>query len=347
MPRNSAIYLDKNGIIILSIEDVMSRLDPKTRSRVQAAQDVEVHKLKTPSAGLTLALNGGLAYGRQVLVWGNKSAGKSSFCQQLIGIAQQEGKVCAWIDGEQSWDPSWAARMGADPSEVIHSPVKSINDMVDVGTKLIKAGVDVMVIDSISSLLPAVYFEKDGNELKDLVDTKQIGAEARDMTNAVKMLNYVNEKTLLILISQQRNKIGLFTQQIPTGGEAVKFFSSTVIKLWSSEANDKQIKGEVQSGDRLFEEKIGRPVNWTVEYNKTGPQNLTGEYDFYYQGDHVGIDYVGEIVGMARKYDIITGKTWLDVYGKSIQGEKNAIKYLREEKDIFARVEGDVLGKLK
>lgn len=331
----------------MSIEDVMSRLDPKTRSRVQAAQDVEIHKLKTPSASLTLALNGGLAYGRQILVWGNKSAGKSSFCMQCIAIAQAEGKVCAWIDAEQSWDPVWAARLGVDPKEVIHSDVKSINDMVDVGTKLIKAGVDVLVVDSISSVLPAVYFEKDGDELKDLVDTKQIGAEARDMTNAVKMLNYVNEKTLLILISQQRNKIGLFTQQIPTGGEAVKFFSSTVIKLWSSEANDKQIKGLVQAGDRLFEEKIGRPVNWTVEYNKTGPQNLTGLYNFYYQGEHVGIDYVGEITGLARKYDIITGKTWLDVYGKSIQGEPNTIEYLRKEPEIFAKVEGEVLGKFK
>ena len=66
------------------LDDILSKLDPKTRARVQSAQDVQVHKQKTPSIGLNLALRGGLAYGRQILVWGNKSAGKSSFCLQLI-----------------------------------------------------------------------------------------------------------------------------------------------------------------------------------------------------------------------------------------------------------------------
>jgi recombination protein RecA len=55
-----------------------------------------------------MALKGGLGYGRQVLVWGNKSAGKSSFCLQMIALAQKEGKTCAWIDAEASYDPAWA-----------------------------------------------------------------------------------------------------------------------------------------------------------------------------------------------------------------------------------------------
>ena len=92
--------------------------------------------------------------------------------------------------------------------------------------------VDIIVVDSISALLPAIYFEKDGEELKNLQDTKQIGAEAKDMTHAVKMLNYANKNTLLVLISQQRNSFGsMHASHIPTGGMAVKFFSSTVIKL--------------------------------------------------------------------------------------------------------------------
>ena len=52
--------------------------------------EVEVEKQKTPSIGLNLALQGGLGFGRQILVWGNKSAGKSSFCLQMIAEAQKE-----------------------------------------------------------------------------------------------------------------------------------------------------------------------------------------------------------------------------------------------------------------
>jgi len=74
------------------IDDILSKLDPKTRARVQSAQDVVVEKQPTPSIGLNFALQGGLGFGRQVLIWGNKSAGKSSFCLQMIAEAQKKWK---------------------------------------------------------------------------------------------------------------------------------------------------------------------------------------------------------------------------------------------------------------
>ena len=238
----------------LQIDDILAKLDTKTRNRVQSAIDVKVEKQKTPSIGLNLALKGGLGFGRQVLVWGNKSAGKSSFCLQMIAEAQKEGKVCAWIDAEHSYDPLWASKLGVDSEKLVYSSAKTVNDMVDVATQLMEAEVDIIVVDSISALLPAIYFEKDSDELKKLEDTKQIGAEAKDMTHAVKMLNYANKNTLLILISQQRNQFGsMHASHIPTGGMAVKFFSSTVIKLWSSEAEANAIKSGVKVGDRSEE----------------------------------------------------------------------------------------------
>ncbi len=100
------------------------------------AVDVNIDKQATPSIGLNLALKGGLAYGRQILVWGNKSAGKSSFCLQMIALAQKEGKTCAWIDAEHSYDPAWAEQLGVDSTKLIYSPAKTVNDMVDVATKL-------------------------------------------------------------------------------------------------------------------------------------------------------------------------------------------------------------------
>ncbi len=120
---------------MISIDTILSKLDPKTRARVQSAQNVQVSKQLTPSIGLNVALKGGLGYGRQVLVWGNKSAGKSSFCLQMIALAQQEGKTCAWIDAESSYDQSWAERLGVDSSSLIYSQAKTVNDMVDVGVK--------------------------------------------------------------------------------------------------------------------------------------------------------------------------------------------------------------------
>jgi recombination protein RecA len=316
----------------INIEEFMAQLDPKLRKKISTGGSVEIYKQKTPSLGLNNALQGGLGYGRQVLVWGNKSAGKSSFCQQLIGMAQKEGKLCAWIDAEQSFDPAWAKKLGVDVDKIIHSDAKTINDMVFHATEFMKNQIDIIVVDSISALLPAIYFEKDSDDLKALENTKQIGAEARDMTNAVKMLNYANNNTLLILISQQRNQIGaMYVSHAPTGGHAVKFFSSTVVKLWSSESENQAIKDKVSIGDRLIEKKIGRTVTWNIDFNKTGPAFISGQYDFYFDGPMVGIDNIAEVVDIAEQLGKIekTG-SWYTVLGERIQGRNKVIEWLRQ-----------------
>ena len=294
-----------------------------------------------------MGLKGGLGFGRQVLIWGNKSAGKSSFCLQMIAQAQKEGKTCAWIDAEASYDPAWAAKLGVDSDSLIYSPAKSINDMVDVAQQLMEAGVDIIVVDSISALLPAIYFEKDSSDLKKLEDTKQIGAEAKDMTHAVKMLNYANKNTLLVLISQQRNQFGsMHASHIPTGGMAVKFFSSTVIKLWASEADANAIKSGVQVGDKIIEQKVGRPVNWIVDYNKTGPMGLSGQYDFYFQGDKIGVDTIGEILDTAEMMGIVQkGGAWYTVNEERFQGRTKAVEYLRDNLDVANKIKQEIYDK--
>jgi recombination protein RecA len=330
----------------LLAEEVLASLDPKTRQRIQLASGVSAERQKTPSIGLNIALKGGLGYGRQVLIWGNKSAGKSSFCLQMVAEAQKEGKTCAWIDSEHSYDARWAEQLGVDSSSLIYSQAKTINDMVDVSTQLMSAGVDIIVVDSISALLPAIYFEKDSTELKKLEDTKQIGAEAKDMTHAVKMLNYANKNTLLVLISQQRNQFGtMHASHIPTGGMAVKFFSSTVIKLWSSEAEANAIKSGIKVGDKILEQKVGRPVNWIIDYNKLGPMGLSGQYDFYYQGDNLGVDEVGEVLDSAEMMGIVQkGGAWYTIEEERFQGRNKALEYLRSNQDIVKKLKEKIYG---
>ena len=334
----------KQGI---KIDEFLSQLDPSLRKRLSNASEVEVVKQKTPSISLNNALKGGFAYGRQVMIWGNKSAGKSSFCLQMIGEAQKEGKLCAWIDAEQSFDPVWAQKLGVDTDKLIYSEARTINDMVDVATQLMKAKVDILIVDSISALLPAIYFEKDSSELKQLENTKQIGAEAKDMTNAVKMLNYANNqenKTLLILISQLRNNIGaMYASHMPTGGMAVKFFSSTVVKLWSSDSDNNALKSKITVGDKLIESKIGREVSWHIDFNKTGPNFLGGKYDFYFDGDTIGVDKVADLVDTAELLGIIEkGGAWYTVLGERLQGRAKVIEYLKENPEKLKELESKI-----
>jgi len=327
--------------MVMTVEDVLAQLNPKLRKNITTGDMVaETEFQALPSYGLNRALNGGLPYGRQVLIWGSKSSAKSSLCLQMIGEAQQDGKVCAWIDAEMSYDKSWAEKLGVDTSKLIVSQARTINEMVDVGVQLMHAGVDLIVVDSITSLLPAIYFEKDSDELKQLENTKQIGAESRDFSNATKMLNYANNKvkpTLLVFISQSRNNINaMYTQQQPTGGQSIKFYSSTVIKLFSSESDNQAIKGKIHVGDKLIEEKVGRKVRWEVQFSKTSPAFQSGEYDFYFRGGLIGIDTIGDLVDTAEMIGIVerTGAWYILPDGSKVQGREAFVNRVREDVDL-------------
>ncbi len=194
-----------------------------------------------------------------------------------------------------------------------------------------------MIVDSISSLLPSSYFEKDSDDLKEVDKSKQIGTEARDMANSVKMMNYANSKTTLVLISQQRNKIETYgAVPIPTGGQAVMYFSSTVIKLNSSPAIKNQIVGQVFSGDKIVEKPIGRPVNWEIQNNKIGPQGATGTYNLYYDGEFIGIDNLEELVDVAVEQGVIEkGGAWFTVEGERFQGKAKVVEFVRDNPDLY------------
>lgn len=327
------------------MEEALAQLDPRIRKRLSNGAGFKTDFQPTPSFGLNRALGGGLPYGRQVLIWGSKSSAKSSLCLQMVGLAQAEGKLCAWIDAEMSYDEAWAKKLGVDTENLIISQARTINEMVDVGTALINAGVDLVVVDSITSLLPAIYFEKDSDELKQLENTKQIGAESRDFSNAWKMINYANNKvkpTLFVLISQSRNNISaMYTQQQPTGGQATKFYSSTVIKLFSSESDNQAIKGKIPIGDKLIEQKVGRKVKWELQFSKTSPGFQSGEYDFYFRGDGIGIDSVGDLVDTAEMAGIVsrTGAWYIVSEDKKVQGREAFINYVKENDDFRKSIE--------
>jgi len=333
-----------------TIEEVLSELSPKLRKEIILGDKVPATQYAaTPSFGLNRALNGGLPYGRQVLIWGSKSSAKSSLCLQMISLAQKEGKVCAWIDAEMSYDKQWAEKLGVDTSKLIVSKIRTINEMVDISVKLMAAGVDIIVVDSISALLPAIYFEKDSDELKQLENTKQIGAESRDFSNAWKMINYSNNKTsetLFVIISQSRNQINaMYTAPAPMGGNATKFYSSTVIKLFSSESDNQAIKGKIHVVDKLIEEKIGRKVRWELQFSKTSPSFQNGEYDFYFRGNDVGIDSVGDLVDTAELMGIIvrTGAWYNLEDGTKVQGREAFVNRVKEDLDLQESLRSKVM----
>jgi recombination protein RecA len=193
-------------------------------------------------------------------------------------------------------------------------------------------------------LLTAVYFEKDSTELKQLDQTKQIGSESKDLKHAWMMINYANNRekpALIVAISQARNNItAMYTQSVPTGGNATQFFSSTIVKLFSSSSDAQAIKGKIKVGDKLIEQKLGRKVRWEVQNSKTSAPGDSGEYDFYFRGDSVGIDSVGDLVDTAEMLGIVerTGAWYIMPDGSKVQGRDAFVNAVKENKDLEASI---------
>jgi recombination protein RecA len=118
--------------------------------------------------------------------------------------------------------------------------------------------------------------------------------------------------------------------------------------LWSSEAEANAIKAGVKVGDKIIEQRVGRPVNWIIDYNKLGPPNLSGQYDFYYQGETLGVDYVGETLDVAEMCGIVEkGGAWYTVNGERFQGRAKAVTYLKENSDVVEKLIGEINAKTK
>jgi recombination protein RecA len=323
--------------------DVLAKLDPKTRKRLQMASEVKVEKQLTPSVGLNIGLGGGLAYGRQHLIWGNKSAGKSSFCLQLIAMAQKDGKSCVWVDVERTFDPEWAKRLGVNVDDLLIIDENAINKIADSCIELIQAGIDIIVIDSISDVLSSAYYDDD--EIKSFEKTGQIGSQAKDLSKMSTMMLGVNDNTMIIMISQQTNEISAtYTKLGYNGGNKVKHNSSTIIKLFGSESQSNFKTDKVKINDTLIDTVVGREIIWNVDFNKTAAMGPRGEYNFYFAGDRqFGVSKNSELVKLGIRYGIIKKSgAWYTVDEQVLQGEAKVETYLMDNPDIAAKIEEQI-----
>lgn len=327
-----------------TLEEFRSRLDPKTAKRIKTAQETEIERLPLVSYGMTKALGGGIAKGRITVVYGNQSAGKSLVFQDTIGkIWQPAGLVCAYVDTEGAYDKEWGARLGINNDELILIESKSSGRIEEEIVPLLRAEVDVIIIDSISDIMPEAFIGKDG-QMNAQQDRKQLGAHAKAITALINGILYENKNTAIVLISQTTTEIQqTYVKQIPHGGKKTLFAASQIVKLTSSNTDAKQIKGEHWVGDMVFEEPIGRHVEGVVEKNKLGKQSSAFEYDMYYGGKNVGIDTLAEIIDEAIKYDVIVkGGAWFNFGDKKWQGRPAVVQHFKDNPDDLEMVKREI-----
>ena len=118
-----------------------------------------------------------------------------------------------------------------------------------------------------------------------------------------------------------------------TGGKALKFYASVRIDI-------RRI-GAIKEGDKM----VGNRTRVKVVKNKVAPPFHECEFDIMY-GE--GISKEGDLIDLAVVHNIVDKSgAWFSYTGERLgQGRENVKKLLKENREMYGRIEADVKLKL-
>ncbi|MBZ5712201.1 recombinase RecA [Nannocystis pusilla] len=291
----------------------------------------EVGVISTGAVPLDIALGiGGLPRGRIVEIYGPESSGKTTLTLHVVAEAQRRGGVCAFIDAEHALDVSYARKIGVRTEDLLVSQPDFGEQALEICETLVRSGaIDVIVVDSVAALTPKA-------ELEGEMGDSHVGLQARLMSQALRKLTgaVARSRTMVVFINQLRMKIGVMfgSPETTTGGNALKFYSS--IRL------DIRRIGAIKEGEQV----VGNRTRVKVVKNKLAPPFREVEFDITY-GE--GVSREGAVIDMGVEAKVVEkAGAWLSYRGDRIgQGRENAKKFLKENPDIFHRIEAEILAK--
>jgi recombination protein RecA len=271
---------------------------------------------------------GGVPRGRIIEFFGPESGGKTTLALHCIACAQQQGELAAFVDAEHSLDPTWASRLKVDVDNLLISQP----DWGEQGLEVVHAlcesgGVGIVVVDSVSSLVPRA-------ELENEMGSAQPGMVAKMMAQALRKIEGVANKTgtTVIFINQIREKIGVMfgNPETTSGGRALRHAGSVRVDI-------RRIAYLKDGGEKSENPPFGQTIRAKVVKNKCGPPHRVAEFDLNYE---TGFDGGGSLLRMSLKYGFAEKSgSWYSYRGERIgQGITNAGRFLSENPELFQKM---------
>lgn len=302
--------------------------------------------------GGTLSLDGTgpkcLGYPRRQIteIYGLESSGKTTAALQAIAEVQKQGGLAMFLDFEHALDDGYAKKIGVSFDE--DKLMRYQPDTIEQGWKMIyigiKAGVDLIVIDSVAAMVPAAELNN-----KKPGDAPKIGAVAASMAQMLPKLgtwlhdvkNPNPKGTAIIFLNQVRAVIGgQGTGENTSGGHALKFFSYVRIKFT-------RIKSEfIKKKDRLNGREVNIPYgNLTrvklVKCKVDGKQGFTTDIFIRF---NYGIDDYYSMIESAVFHKIVKkdGASY-SFSGQKFVGRDKFRTFLTSNPSLFEQLRASVL----
>ncbi len=286
----------------------------------------QADRMKFPSGipGLDLAIGGLSGMGRGIVeILGGEAVGKTTLAFTILAQSQRSGKLreieapdgnsynALYMDFEHSYDNEYAAALGVDTEKMLTLNMMYAQDQFQVVEFFLEAGIQFIIIDSISTIIAK------SEEEKDLDDNQKVADEANVLSRVMKRINALSAyaDAIVLMINQYRANMSQMahTDKKGYGAWVLRYLKKVTIELTRIERKDTRmtIQAFVQKNKMGA---IGKKITYEIEHGK-------------------GIDVGQHVLNLANDYDIVnkSGKVWwyyTDDTGKEFkgQGEANAVK---------------------
>lgn len=274
---------------------------------------------------------GGFVRGRMYELMGWEGVGKSTICGHAAAECQKKGGKVLYIDSEHALDKEYFKTLGVDPSKLLLSQPLCGEEGFNVAMEVIKTGeIDLLIIDSDSSLLPKVVIDGE-------IGDSAIGKKAKLNSNAYPKLKnaLVGSNTCVLVVSQYREKIGVMYGNPTTtqGGHALKFYSDCRIEITRPSL--------AKTGDDIY----GSVTKVKTIKNKTYSPFKSCTFEIIYGK---GIDKFGEVLEVAVELGVIDKSGSWYSYGdtKLGQGMDSVKSVIGDNPELYEEISEKVIPKI-
>lgn len=195
--------------------------------------NLKIPRWSTGIEDLDAILGGGMPEGRVVEIYGPESSGKTTLLYHLAGLQQ----LALDIPVEGTFDAERAKVFGNRPKQLLVYRARFGEDAMNKTIQFARAGIPLIGIDSVPSLVPKDDAEKVLKSAeKDTIEEQRIGGTARLLNKYLPMVEEIIETTgtTLIFINQVRDKMNamMFGEKTDTpGGRKLKHSCSVRIQV--------------------------------------------------------------------------------------------------------------------
>ncbi len=317
----------------LTLKEAMAAIRDKYGEGAILTAEKSQEKVETmPSGSFAIdnLLGNGIPRGRIIELYGEPSQGKSTISLFFAAQVQKNGGTVAYLDAENAYDATYAAKLGVDTSKILVSQPETLEEAFDIIKMYSETNaIDMIIVDSVASLVPKSELEGD-DMLKETM-----AVQARLLSKALRIITgpVAKSKTTVIFINQTRSKVGVFYGQKETtpGGKALKYYASVRLSV----AKIEKIEGPNK-------EQIGAKLKITAVKNKCAFPFRSGTIDLYFES---GIDLCSDTLDRAIEVGVIekNGNTYSFKGNKLGVGRDNAKKYILKDEDLYKEIRNEIL----